>query len=182
MKGNTRFATRPLIKVMIVEDEPMFRRLLIGMLRSLPNVDFEFEECVDGSDALTKFRGGSKPDLIITDYDMQPLDGICFTRAVRAGDEGADRLVPIIMVSGDKTHDVLRSSILAGVDGYLHKPVPPETLRKQILQVLSRDTHFVEVQRAEGGRWFGPLSPFVKKNVLGAHPHSLHHRPRRFAA
>ena len=66
-------------------------------------------------------------------------------------------------------------------DGFLHKPVSPETLRKQVLQVLSRDAHFVEIHRPERP-WFGPLTPFAKKHLLESHPHTLHHRARRLAS
>lgn len=181
MRSSTRYERRPEVKILLVDDEPVIRRLIGGMLRHL-NLDIVLEEATDGSDALIKLRNPSyRPDLIITDLVMEPLNGLDFTRAVRAGQDGVDRFLPVVMVSGDQDANIQLDAIRSGVDGFLHKPVSPETLRKQVLQVLSRDAHFVEIHRPERP-WFGPLTPFAKKHLLESHPHTLHHRARRLAS
>jgi CheY-like chemotaxis protein len=67
-------------------------------------------------------------DLVLMDVQMPEMDGMAATRAIRKLESGSARHLPIIGVTahamkGDKEH-----CLAAGMDGYVSKPIRPETL------------------------------------------------------
>ncbi|PKO64152.1 MAG: two-component system response regulator, partial [Betaproteobacteria bacterium HGW-Betaproteobacteria-17] len=82
-------------RVVIVDDRSTARSLLEGLARTLePGV--VVESFADPLDALVQMQRVT-PDLIISDYRMPGMDGIEFTRRVRAERRLAD--VPLIIVT-----------------------------------------------------------------------------------
>ena len=122
---------RPLMRVLLVDDNPSARQL---MRRVLQQVGFRrITEAGDGEEALlllAEFR----PDLIITDCQMPKMDGLRLTRALRAA--GLD--IPIIMVSGVTDPALQRAATEAGVTGFLPKPAELTSLCNLLRQALGR--------------------------------------------
>jgi two-component system chemotaxis response regulator CheY len=106
-------------------------RILRNLLRqlNLENVD----EAHDGQEAFTKLQLQA-PDLIISDWNMQPVTGLDLLRRVRA-DQNLKR-IPFIMVTAEsKTENVIAAK-QAGVSNYIVKPFNAETLRAKIASVI----------------------------------------------
>ena len=123
LKTNTR--------VLIVDDYQTMLRILRNLLRqlNLENVD----EAHDGQEAFTKLQLQA-PDLIISDWNMQPVTGLDLLRRVRA-DQNLKR-IPFIMVTAEsKTENVIAAK-QAGVSNYIVKPFNAETLRAKIASVI----------------------------------------------
>ena len=119
------------MKVHIVDDYTTMLRILRNLLRqiSIENV----EESSSGEDALRKIKA-SPPELIISDWNMEPMTGLELLRQVRA-DERLRRL-PFIMVTAEsKTENVLAAK-QAGVSNYIVKPFNADTLRAKIDSVM----------------------------------------------
>jgi CheY-like chemotaxis protein len=105
-----RRAVRPLH--FLVTDDDVDKRLLIGVALSKTFPTASVFECYSGKEALEYFSA-NHVDVIVTNHNMKPVDGIQLVRQVRQ--LGSD--VPIIMVSG---HDEMREQALAaGVDLFL---------------------------------------------------------------
>ncbi|WP_085373542.1 response regulator [Magnetospirillum sp. ME-1] len=183
--GRDWMKARTQVKVLVVDDEAVMRRHIIRMLRNIPVLDVEIAEARDGSAALLHLRGGleNKPDLIITDLRMEPMGGLDFIRAVRSGDDGIDRFLPMVAMTSDTETDTVTRVLRAGADGLVTKPVSQEMLRRQVLPVLTRESPFIEIVLPEG-KYFGPFSPFVKQHVLvpGCPHRIVHKRQGRIAA
>lgn len=84
------------LKVLVVDDSAEMRRLLAALLESM-GVE-QVVEARDGLKGLDAFIE-HKPDIIITDGAMQPMDGYEMTQRVRAAGaaDGANPDVPILM-------------------------------------------------------------------------------------
>ena len=84
-KGQTTAAGERLIRVLVVDDEP----LIVQMLTiALTYEGFEVSVARDGLEAIHK-ASITKPDLLILDWMMPNMDGIEVTRKLRAaGDVG----------------------------------------------------------------------------------------------
>ena len=121
---------RPL--VLVVEDSAMMRRLVRATLSLLG--DFEVGEARDGASALAEINR-RPPDLVISDLSMRPMDGITFTRRVRAGSETPD--VPIIMITGHSDLETMATARAAGVTEVITKPLTPEVLRDRIALIMA---------------------------------------------
>jgi two-component system, chemotaxis family, chemotaxis protein CheY len=119
-------------KVMIVDDYTTMLRILRNLLRQIgiENV----EEATNGNDALAKLRGTTS-NLIISDWNMQPMTGLDLLREVRS-DEKLKK-TPFIMVTAESKTDNVIAAKKAGVSNYIVKPFNAETLRAKIESVFA---------------------------------------------
>lgn len=117
------------MKILVVDDSPTMRRIIIGNLSRLGHTDVVEGE--NGRSGLEQVdRGGV--DLIITDWDMPEMDGIAFARAVR----GRGATMPILMVTTHAATQDIVQAIEAGVSTYVVKPFTQESLREKIDSLL----------------------------------------------
>lgn len=116
-------------RIMVVEDDPVMRSFVVGLLRRLGIQTIEV--CSDGSSAL-KMLEVFKPDLVLTDIHMQPMDGLEFVRQLRAVPNMALRKTRIIFMSADASSGTLAEALPLGTSGYIVKPPRPETLQAKL--------------------------------------------------
>ncbi len=119
--------------ILIVDDYRTMLRIIRNLLKQIgyENVD----EAGDGQDALRKMSRKAY-DLVISDWNMQPMNGLDFLRAVRA--DPSLRHVPFIMVTAESKTDNVLAAKEAGVDNYIVKPFNAETLRLKVSGLLGR--------------------------------------------
>jgi two-component system response regulator RpfG len=130
-------------RVVIVDDRSTARRLLEGLARTLePGVVVESFE--DPQEALAQMKLVT-PDLIITDYRMPGMDGIEFTRRIRAERRLAD--VPVIIVT---VVEVRYQALENGATDFLTRPIDPQECRARCLNLLAlRRSQRVVADRAQ---------------------------------
>jgi len=110
------------VRILIVDDHPIVREGLNGMLSS--QADFEVVgEAATGAEALRIARE-TQPDVVLMDLRMPEMDGATATAALRDAMPGVRVLV---LTTYDTDGDILRA-IEAGAVGYLLKDVPHEEL------------------------------------------------------
>ena len=119
------------MNVLIVDDYKTMLRIIRNLLKQ---IDFEnVEEASDGVEALAKLQAGNF-DLIISDWNMEPMTGLQLLQHVRA--DPKLKSTPFIMVTAEsKTENVIVAK-QAGVSNYIVKPFNAETLRAKIQKVL----------------------------------------------
>ncbi|MHB8573440.1 MAG: response regulator [Candidatus Dormibacteria bacterium] len=110
------------IRVMVVDDRPIFRMGVRGMLAEHPDIEC-VGEAVDGREAVSRARD-LRPDVILMDVDMPVMDGVEATRAITG--ELTDTNVVALTVSDDDS-DVIRM-VAAGASGYMLKETGPAEL------------------------------------------------------
>jgi len=115
-------------QVLIVEDEPDFRRLFELHLRSW-ELPLELQSVPSGFDALVRI-GASRPDLLITDLRMPGIDGFEMLRALKSS--GAIGEIEVIVVTALTDHTINeRGGLPEGVT-VLHKPLRFGELRRHL--------------------------------------------------
>ena len=125
----TQFADVGFMHVLVVEDDIRLRQVLVRLLR-VSGFD-RVEEASDGQEAL-ELLAASHPDLILTDNQMPRMDGLTFTRQLRA----TGNATPIIMLSGHGDSHQVVLAVKAGVNNYLPKPINAEALFEKIAQTI----------------------------------------------
>ena len=136
------------VKFLIVEDNPFMRIILKQLLRALGVL--EMAEAADGALAFSSMKT-FEPDIILVDWEMQPLDGLDFVKLVRTGDDSPNQYVPIIMVTGHSEQNKVTQARDAGINEMLIKPLSARTLFSRIRAVIERPRPFVETRS-----YFGP--------------------------
>jgi excisionase family DNA binding protein len=115
-------------QVLVVEDEPDFRRLFELHLRSW-DLAIELQSVPSGFDALLRI-GAARPDLLITDLRMPGIDGFEMLRALKAS--GAISELEIIVVTALSDHTIQERGGLPGGVTVLHKPLRFAQLRQHV--------------------------------------------------
>ena len=101
-------------------------------------------------------------DLILTDWQMQPLSGIELTKRIRTSPDSTNVFVPIIMITAFHEREHVFKARDAGVTEYVVKPISPKSLFSRIDAVIERPRQFVRV-----GEFFGPDRRRQKKGYSG---------------
>jgi two-component system, chemotaxis family, chemotaxis protein CheY len=149
------------LRVLIVEDKQHMRSLLRALLNALGVR--EIQEAANGAGAL-ELLNHNRFELILTDMTMEVMDGLEFTRQVRALDRMKNPSVPIIMISGYTERHRVEAARDAGVSEFLVKPITLQHLQSRISEILDLPRRFVnsdaysgpDRRRKEGGRYNGP--------------------------
>ena len=69
------------IRILIVDDHAMFRRIVSSILKPYPNIEV-VGEASDGDEAIVSV-GQLKPDVILMDVSMQKMDGVTAARLIK---------------------------------------------------------------------------------------------------
>lgn len=117
--------------VLIVDD---YKTMLRVMRNLLIQIGFlEIDEASDGTMALSMI-GQKKYDLIISDWNMEPMSGLDLLKAVRASSNN----VPFIMITAESKTENIIAAKAAGVNNYIVKPFNADTLKSKITAVMGR--------------------------------------------
>lgn len=115
-----------MIKILIVDDHPVVREGLAGML--MGQADFEvIGEATDGAQAVDETLR-LEPDVVLMDLRMPGMDGVSAIQQLRKKRATTNILV---LTTYDSDADIVRA-IEAGATGYLLKDTPREELFRAI--------------------------------------------------
>lgn len=149
------------IKILLVDDQPLFREGLRTLLSVHP--DFEVVgEAGNGTEAL-KLARHLLPAVVLMDLQMPVMDGVTATQHLR--DELPDCRVIVLTTFDD--NEMVFDGLRAGAVGYLLKDAPSEKLAEAI-RVAARGESF--------------LQPSVAAKVVAEFARLKSHRPTRSQA
>lgn len=116
-------ALDPTLRVLVVDDDEDVMLATLGLLRRIGLT--EVTEARDGAEAFDRLRAADV-DVVISDWNMEPVSGIELLRGIRAD----DRLkgLPVVLVTAESTDEKIDEARAAGASGYLVKPFDAERL------------------------------------------------------
>lgn len=126
------FTNSSLIKIIVVEDEMTMQLVLKKYLGN----EFEVEIFKDGIDAMAFLQQGNIPDLVISDLNTPVMGGLDLTKQLKASD--LFKNIPIVILSGEESSEIIIKCLEAGADDYLVKPFNPKELEARLRVVLRR--------------------------------------------
>jgi DNA-binding NarL/FixJ family response regulator len=118
--------SRPAVRIVVVDDHPVVRDGLRGMLDGQPDLEV-VGEAGDGREALAQVARHA-PDVVLVDLRMPVLDGVGAITELARTHPGVRALV---LTTYDEDHDIVRA-LEAGAVGYLLKDVPREELFRAV--------------------------------------------------
>lgn len=105
-------------KVLIVEDSPTMRQLIVFALKRLRGM--QIFEANDGVDGLKKISSESF-DLIFTDINMPIMDGLKLVSLVR--NDPNYKEVPIVIITTEGANEDRERALALGANEYITKPI-----------------------------------------------------------
>jgi len=105
-------------RILIVEDSPTMRQLLVFALRRLKEV--EIVEAQDGMDGLRKVTSDHF-DLALVDINMPIMDGLKLIRLIRSEEDL--REMPICVITTEGGSEDRERALELGANEYLTKPI-----------------------------------------------------------
>lgn len=133
---------------MLVDDNQHMRAIVAAILKGA-GVG-RVREVRDGAEALDELRQWPA-DLAIVDFNMQPLDGVEFTRLLRLSPDSPNAYLPIVMMTGHSERSRVVEARDAGVTEFVVKPLTAKSLLDKIQAVIFRPRPFIRT-----ATFFGP--------------------------
>jgi len=150
-------------KVMIIDDEPYFRKYLRTKIE-WNQYDFEIcDEACNGEEGLLKIPV-SMPDIILADINMPGINGLDFSKQ-------AKKLYPninIILITGYNEFEYARQALKIGIFNYISKPFEKQelidsmvSLKNDIKERRNKDDFISNIQKQ-----YNESIPTIKNNIL----------------
>lgn len=140
----------PQLRVLIVEDHAFTRLLIKEVLQSLGCQQDNIHEAEDGATGLKALQE-HRADLIICDWQMQPMDGLTFVRKLRDPVNSKNPFVPIIFCTAHTDMDLIQRARDTGVTEVMTKPITVKAIESKIKAILEKPRPFVD-----SAQYFGP--------------------------
>lgn len=146
------------LTVLLAEDSQFIRSLLINSLKIL-GVG-KVIAVGDGGEAIKFLQqvkedpmkvGCQQVDIILSNWDMSPIDGMMFLRWVRRHKDSPDRFVPFAMITGYTEPERVKEARELGVTEVLAKPFSVQQIGDKLISIIEKPRQFVHTKD-----YFGP--------------------------
>ena len=117
-------------KILAVDDSVSIRKSITFILGQ---EGYDVTEAVDGVDGLNKAEA-DKFGLVITDINMPNMDGIEFTKKLRATEDY--KFTPIIALTTENQASKMEEGKAAGATGWIVKPFSSEKLLAVVKKIV----------------------------------------------
>ncbi|MCJ2025691.1 MULTISPECIES: response regulator [unclassified Methylobacterium] len=119
--------------ILVVDDQEKLLRLVVMLLSRIGFPDVE--GVTNGPEALEKLRT-RRYALVISDLDMEPMDGLTLLREIR----GDDNLMntPFILTESSFEFEDINLAHQAGADAFILKPFDIAVLKTKLKNVINR--------------------------------------------
>ena len=117
--------------ILVVEDDATLRQAITDVLSE---AGFIVTDTGNAHDALAILHSQSSFDLVLTDVQMKPMDGIALLRSVRE----ARMDLPVVLMTAFGTIDQAVSALQYGASHYLTKPIDTPLLLETIRSLTAR--------------------------------------------
>ena len=124
------------MKVLIVDDSPMDRALVSGLISK--RIECQILQAEDGRDGLAKIES-EHPEIVLTDLQMPEMDGLELVAAIK------DRFpeIPVILMTAQGSEDVAAQALQRGAASY----VPKRRLADDLVRTIERVIATSRVER-----------------------------------
>jgi two-component system, cell cycle response regulator len=114
------------VRILVIEDDPANLELMRGLLSAHGHSVIAARDGASGVDMAREER----PDLVLCDMQLPVIGGIEVVTLLRG--DSVTHALPVVAVTALTMPGDRESILAAGFDGYLAKPISPETFVQQV--------------------------------------------------
>jgi CheY-like chemotaxis protein len=144
------------LRILLAEDNAVNQTVATGLLKKMGHTVVTAD---DGKEALSLVSARSF-DLVLMDVQMPIMDGVTATKKIRENEQGKQFRIPIIAVTACVMDEDRQRCLVAGMDGYVTKPIDYKVLSETLEKVLtaleaqsSRETKSAERPQEKDSGW-----------------------------
>jgi len=153
-------------RILLAEDNPVNRDVAIEMLRVI-GCDIDVVE--QGQEAVAAVQA-RRYDLVLLDCQMPVMDGLAASQAIRAGERGSNRHVPIVALTASAMKGDRERCMEAGMDDYLSKPFTQATLQDIVCRWVTAGDRPIREVTVNSDSWTVPGVKDVRGTVVRGGP------------
>lgn len=112
---------------LVVDDSRAMRSILTRLLSGL---GFDVAQAGDGAEAMQVLDTGTRPDVVLVDWNMPVMDGLTFIKTVRSRDDLRD--ISLMMVTTESEQGQIVRALAAGAHEYVIKPFTDEVIAEKL--------------------------------------------------
>jgi len=135
------------LNIVVVDDSRHMLRLFhevlssfgVRQIRCFPDAAAAFAEICQ-----------TPPDIVVTDWRMEPVSGVELVRMLRQSDDSICPFVPIVAVTGHTDLVTVKLARDVGVTEFLAKPISPRSLYERLVTIIERPRTFVRTSSYVG--------------------------------
>lgn len=120
-------------KILIVDDSPILRHMVLEALRTMGDVSFE--QAANGLEAIERLAL-SHFDLMTLDLNMPDMHGLEVLQFVRQ--QPAHAALPILVLTTKGDEETRQAALEAGATSYVTKPFSPEVVVREVRALLEK--------------------------------------------
>jgi len=142
--------TQPIndVRILVVDDNDHIRKLVKVILRSI-GIN-KVAEAASGKQAIAIMKE-VVPDVVLSDWEMEQMDGLQLTRFIRRSPESPNVFLPVIIMTGQADRMRVLAARDAGVNEFVVKPLSGQIILSRLANILETPRRFVRT-----GSFFGP--------------------------
>ncbi|MGF1606492.1 MAG: response regulator [Rhodothalassiaceae bacterium] len=146
------------LTVMVVEDSMFVRSLIVSSLKLIGVGQVVAKE--HGGEAIELMKliavdpmlaGVQGIDIIFSNWEMSPVDGMMLLRWIRRHKESPDRFIPFVMMTAYSDRERVTEARDMGVTEFTYKPFTVTALAERLISIIERPRQFVHTRT-----YFGP--------------------------
>jgi two-component system chemotaxis response regulator CheY len=112
---------------LVVDDSRAMRSILTRLLGGL---GFDVAQAGDGAEAMQVLDAGTRPDVVLVDWNMPVMDGLTFIKTVRSREDLRD--ISLMMVTTESEQGQIVRALAAGAHEYVIKPFTDEVIAEKL--------------------------------------------------
>ena len=147
------------LRIICIDNDQEFRHVVSRILRDLGVGSTPMAK--NGEDGYYEIENSSV-DMVILDSKLDGGDGLDFVRKLRDPKTTPAAHIPVIMLSTDRSLDVVTYAIKQGVDHYMVKPIAQKDLGVSIRNMLTKPP-----QKIKTDTYVGPCRRRLPQRVYG---------------
>lgn len=128
------------IGVLVADEDRRIATIVRNVLESL---GFSIIHLASNGEHAMQLLKTEKIDMIITDWQMSPMDGITLAKYLRTMEDSPNRFIPIIMLTGNADRVHVETARDVGVTEFVVKPFSAKTLCDRIQMLIENPRSFI---------------------------------------
>ncbi len=130
------------IEVLVVDDSSVITSKIKDLLESLL---LKVHIAKNGEEALNLLETNTNISMIISDYNMDKMDGLEFVKKARKNENYTK--TPILIMTSETNDNLKIKFYKSGVTDFLAKPILEEELKSKVINIFSNEKYIYDIQR-----------------------------------